>query len=229
MGSLKISGLKILIDKIDRDLIRDYRWHRNGGRLQTSINGKTHYLHRMIAERMGLNPDKWVFRKNGNHLDFRRSNLIDISPKQKSIRENALIDEWNIDFLGKYSWCLNSDGYLIAWVNGKMQSLHRLIAKRMGLDPSKQVDHIDRNLLNNYESNLREATHSQNGMNSEIQSNNTSGVTGVCWDKRTQKWLARISVNGKRIHLDYFKHKKDEIKVRKEAELKYFGEFANEG
>ena len=56
--------------------------------------------------------------------------------------------------------------------------------------------------------------------------NNTSGITGVSWDKRLQKWSVRLQVNGERIILGNYVNKNDAIKARLEAEKKYFGEFA---
>ena len=52
--------------------------------------------------------------------------------------------------------------------------------------------------------------------------NNTSGVTGVSWDKTFQKWNAYIMLKRKRKNLGYFKDKQDAINARKEAEEKYF-------
>ena len=49
---------------------------------------------------------------------------------------------------------------------------------------------------------------------------------GYCWNKLRNKWQAQIKINKKCIHLGYFIDKKDAIKARKEAEKKYFGEFA---
>lgn len=56
-----------------------------------------------------------------------------------------------------------------------------------------------------------------------IQSNNTSGYKGVCWNKKSNKWYAQIRVNKKRIHLGSFTNIEDAIKARKEAEEKYWG------
>jgi hypothetical protein len=62
-------------------------------------------------------------------------------------------------------------------------------------------------------------------MNKGIYKNNTSGTPGVVWDKRTDKWVAHIRKENKRITLGYFDNIEDAIKLRKEAELKYFGEY----
>lgn len=87
-------------------------------------------------------------------------------------------------------------------------------------------DHIDRNTLNCTRKNLRPSTHRENARNKSKHKYNTSGVTGVYWDKRLKKWFARICVNYKRIYLGYFNDKEDAIRVRLQAEAHYFKEFA---
>ena len=69
-------------------------------------------------------------------------------------------------------------------------------------------------------------TPSQNQMNSKLSSNNTSGVTGVYWVKKCNKWNANIKINNKYIHLGNFTDFDDAVKARKEAEQKYFGEYS---
>lgn len=52
-------------------------------------------------------------------------------------------------------------------------------------------------------------------------SENSSGVIGVSWNKTAKKWYARIGVDGKRINLGKFDNLDDAIQARKEAEDKY--------
>lgn len=87
------------------------------------------------------------------------------------------------------------------------------------------VDHINRNSLDNRKNNLRECTQADNCINKSIRSDSSSGVTGVTWYKKYNKWLARITVNKKRILLGYFDDKEEAIRARENAEKKYFGEF----
>lgn len=56
----------------------------------------------------------------------------------------------------------------------------------------------------------------------KIPKNNTSGHKGVSWDSSREKWSAYIHVQGKYIHLGRFDEKEDAIRVREEAEEKYF-------
>jgi len=51
---------------------------------------------------------------------------------------------------------------------------------------------------------------------------NTSGVKGVCWDKRRKKWLAQLDFKGEPVLRESFGNLEDAINARKEAEEKYF-------
>lgn len=54
---------------------------------------------------------------------------------------------------------------------------------------------------------------------------NTSGVTGVTWDKTRQKWAAQIIFKKKYYFLGRYTNKEDAIKARKVAEKKYHKNF----
>ena len=135
-------------------------------------------------------------------------------------RERTQIDIDDIKKIKKYKWYLGYDGYCRS--GDKPIYLHRII---MNCPNNKDIDHIDGKPLNNRKYNLREATNSQNMMNRKLQSNNTSGVTGVIWDKHKEKWRAQIKINNKNICLGRFINFDEAVQVRKDAEKEYFGEF----
>ena len=54
---------------------------------------------------------------------------------------------------------------------------------------------------------------------------NTSGVTGVYYDARRQKWVAEIMFQTKKYYLGRYTNKEDAIIARKEAEANIFGDF----
>jgi len=119
-------------------------------------------------------------------------------------------------------------GYMVVCIDGQgIKRVHKLVAFAFlnNYKNKKCVDHIDRNKLNNNILNLRYATHSENGQNRNKQKNNTSGVVGVRWDKNCNKWRAEIWANKKYLYLGLFVNFDDAVKIRKEAEVKYFGEF----
>jgi len=83
------------------------------------------------------------------------------------------------------------------------------------------VDHIDHDTLNNRLSNLRILKISDNNQNRKhLQRNNTSGITGVSWRKKEQKWRAQIQVNYKNIWLGYFDTKEEAAKAVTDAKKK---------
>jgi len=78
-----------------------------------------------------------------------------------------------------------------------------------------EIDHKDTNGLNNCWTNLRHATPTINKRNRHMPKNNTSGVTGVTWDKSRNKWKAFISfTSGKSTNLGRFTRKEDAVAAR---------------
>ncbi len=137
----------------------------------------------------------------------------------------AKIDIDDIEKVKKYKWYKNAHDYVESKQGKKRILLHELV---FGKKEGYIIDHINRNKLDNRKINLRYATISQNGMNKKIQSNNTSGYTGVYWDKSRDKWIASIQINSKQIYLGRYDDINDAIKARKDAEIKYFGKYARD-
>ena len=147
--------------------------------------------------------------------------------KDKNEKARAIIDLEDVEKVKKYKWGLMNEGYVNSKLkNGDTLMLHNYINNLEANGEWITSDHIDRNPLNNRRNNLRNATYSENNINQELRSQNTSGKTGVSWDKKNQKWHTYIGLNGHRVHLGYFDELCYAIKTRKEAEIKYFGEFS---
>lgn len=134
--------------------------------------------------------------------------------------EEFYFDLEDYDKIKSFYWYKNNDGYLLAYTKNKTLRMHKLFVD------SQYVDHINSNTSDNRKSNLRAATKSQNGMNRDLQSNNTSGAVGVYWHKQINKWVAYITINSEYIYLGSFSNFEDAVKARKEAEEKYFGEYS---
>lgn len=139
------------------------------------------------------------------------------------------IDYEMYDRIKEYTWFFNPGGYLMAKEKNSKKDIfmHRLIMDILD-KPELIVDHIKGKYTRNDNrlKNLRIATMAENVRNSGLQSNNTSGVIGVYWNKKEQKWKAQINYNYKRIFLGTFENFTDAVKARKEAEEKYFGEYS---
>jgi hypothetical protein len=104
--------------------------------------------------------------------------------------------------------------------------MHKLVAAKKRPPITGQVDHCNRNKLDNRRSNLRAATTSQSKANEGLRSTNKSGYRGVCWDRRDKAWRACIVVNRRQISLGYDQDKKAAAKAYNQAARKYFGVFA---
>ncbi len=141
--------------------------------------------------------------------------------------EKILINDEDKERCLNHSWhkVTNDSGSAIITsdINGITTSLGRYILNYNGpLD----IDHRDRNYLNNQKNNLRIATRQQNLANQPYYINNTSGYKGVTWHKKSKKWYAQIKVNRQHIHLGTFHDIKLAAKAYNDAAVKYFGEFA---
>lgn len=98
---------------------------------------------------------------------------------------------------------------------------HRLAYLYMTGAIPKIVNHKDHVMDNNKWSNLRGVDGKKKQQNQKIYKNNKSGITGVTWRSNRNKWIAMIVVTKKKIYLGCFENKKDAIKARKKAEIKY--------
>lgn len=72
-----------------------------------------------------------------------------------------------------------------------------------------EVDHIDRNTLNNQLSNLREVDRASNLRNRDKQQFCTSDYRCVDWNKSDKRWRVRVRVVGKRISAGNFTDEKN--------------------
>ena len=89
-------------------------------------------------------------------------------------------------------------------VLGKDYLAHRLAFIYMGEALPEQVDHLNRDSLDNRWKNLTASSQEQNMKNMSMKLNNTSGVTGVSWNKARLKWVAYVRVDGKLKYLGGF-------------------------
>lgn len=98
----------------------------------------------------------------------------------------------------------HSHGYGYVRVDGKSYLAHRLVWLLVYREWPDEIDHIDRDRMNNRLNNLRAVTRNENMHNQRMSKNNSSGYPGVCFHKQRNKYMANIGVNGKRTHLGLF-------------------------
>jgi hypothetical protein len=119
--------------------------------------------------------------------------------------KSALVDDEDFEMLNQWKWCCGK-GYAVRGIrDGKKMigvSMHRvIIAAKKG----EEVDHINRNRLDNRRKNLRIVTRSQNRRN--------GGGKGYHWSEVSQKWFAQIQINGKKKYLGLFTKESDARKA----------------
>ena len=96
----------------------------------------------------------------------------------------------------------DKDGYSQVGVNGRTEQYHRVVKcldLKEDIPPGIEVDHIDGIRTNNSPDNLRLVTTRENQQNRH--SHRAGRLVGARFDKRRDKWEAKILLNGKQRHL----------------------------
>lgn len=114
--------------------------------------------------------------------------------------------------------------------SGRQYQVHRIIWEmHNGEIPNGYfIDHINHNRIDNRIENLRLVTSGGNAKNRSRPNTNTSGVTGVHWNKRLNKWHVQINHEGKRKHIGLFDSIEKAAEARKDA-ISAFGYHKNHG
>lgn len=101
--------------------------------------------------------------------------------------------------IGELVGSLTNDGYLLVRLLGRQFNISHLVwLVEYGSWPQEDLDHRDQVRSNNHISNLREAAIPINQKNTRMQSNNTTGYTGVTFHKDAGKYAAEVEANRKR-------------------------------
>lgn len=171
-----------------------------------------------------------------NVVELQDSHGILKTTKRDETTSYFLFDLEDVEIIKLHKWYENQYGYLEARIfktdnpdlKHKTIRYHRLIMKMWGKDKQHiSVDHINGNTKDNRKYNLRIITNQNNTFNAKLSVGNTSGHKGISWDKRVQKYQAYIMVDYKKINLGYYIDINEAIKVRQEAELRYFGNYSS--
>lgn len=117
---------------------------------------------------------------------------IVLRARDGSERARALVDDEDFEWLSRHRWKLHAKGYVQRNYQRKgrwhMVRMHRVI---MGLESGdlRQVDHIDRNPLNNQRENLRIVRPEVQYQNQSVRPH-SSAYRGVSWTENGN-WQAK--------------------------------------
>src|SRR5262252_7788672 len=107
--------------------------------------------------------------------------------------------------VGQQAGSKNLRGYYYIGFEGKNYRSSRLAWLYMtGKWPQQEIDHINRKLDDDRWKNLRKASRAENNRNQVKRKDNTVGYTGVHWCNTWHKYIAQISIDGKRTKLGSF-------------------------
>ncbi len=148
----------------------------------------------------------------------------------------ALVDDEDYELVSEHKWygtvptnrgVVYAFGHqYLGYYNYKFVRMHRLI---LGLtDPKQQVDHINKNTLDNRRENLRICSNSQNSCNRDVK-NGISGFRGVYRNGKDcpqRPWKACITINRKLTGLGSFKTPEEAALAYDRAAIELHGEFA---
>lgn len=215
-------GTEFKIDKDDYARVSCYTWRYRRGQIEGCINRKNVQLSRFILN-IPQNNKKVYLREP---LDFRKQNLF--YGNRYTFYENYCavecfdgtqfmidLDDYNI--VSCYTWHCNN-GYIVGKVNKKEIKIHRFL---LNAQEGQEIDHINRNPLDNKRDNLRIISRSGNCVNRGKCSNNTSGRTGVYRVSGYDRYAAQLNIDGKRIYLGSYDTYEDACRIRELAEQKY--------
>lgn len=152
---------------------------------------------------------------------------IPLRARDGSIRAYAIVDANDAEWAMQYRWHV-VNGYVSRseYRGGgrKKSRIQRILMHRdlLGLVPFDgiEVDHRNRNRLDNRRSNLRTATRAEQVQNVSSRPGSSSQYRGVSWREDGQVWRAYIQVNGKNTYLGNFASEEEAAEVAREARLR---------
>ena len=129
--------------------------------------------------------------------------------------------------VGSISGCAGGNGRIYIKIDGKSYQAHRLAwLYTYGQFPETDIDHINLNPQDNRMSSLRLASRAENLANREKLAVNKCGFKGVSFHKASNKFVAQISFQGKKLYLGGYDTPEQASLVYQQKAIHFYGEFA---
>lgn len=177
----------------------------------TSNNGKT----LMISHPISYQKAKELIKYNSETGD-----LFWLPRNETHIKRPPSLKTWNTRYSNKKITTIDSKGYLFCSIFGKQYRAHRIAWLIYYGEWPNVIDHINGIKTDNRIVNMRSVNVQQNHMNQCISTKNTSGVTGVYFNKKNSLWCAQMKFKGHTYHLGSSKDFFEAICLRKSEERK---------
>lgn len=186
------------------------------------------------------------FSRNQNcgckNTEVKRERILDINQKKRKHNKIVvekdiakiyfkdggffIVDKTDKELVEKYYWNM-VQGYPVTQIKTieckkgrrKCVRVHKLLINN--LPQGLEVDHIDRNKLNNTRKNLRVVSHIENMHNVGMLSSNTSGYKNITLDKKYNRYLVSFRHNYKKYFIGRYKTIEEAIIARDNAYKKY--------
>ncbi|NCC26499.1 MAG: hypothetical protein EOM25_15065 [Deltaproteobacteria bacterium] len=127
------------------------------------------------------------------------------------VKEKASLSRWKPRSAFRQTKPDGESNRRFIWVGGKKLLVARvvwIIHNQQNIPEDREIDHINRDPLDDRPENLRLVDHSSNIRNSIKTKMNgktlSSKYPGVYWDTQNGKWKAHICIGGKLKHIGYF-------------------------
>ena len=173
------------------------------------------------------------YRKKLNQLHETINSTTDtanITKAQKDlISSGVLFDLSDFSLLGSFNyWCVTSDsrGYFRVTTNTDRKTIYLprvLLAAPEGL----QVDHINRNSLDNRRSNLRLCSARENAWNRTVKQTKQTELPKGITQLKSGNYRARLGYMGMYITVGTFSNLTDAVAALHTRRIKYHGEFSH--
>lgn len=147
------------------------------------------------------------FRPNGNRNEYINKGEyteLHILDEEGNTKVVVKVDNEDVDNLKKYSFRYEKDRYIKTVSHNKTKYIHRLVLNYNG---DLEIDHINRDKLDNRKSNLRIVDHKTNAMNKERNNN-----TCILKLERLKSKPFCLKIAGK--HIGYYKTLEEAKRVR---------------
>lgn len=129
--------------------------------------------------------------------------------------------------IGSQAGHVNTHGYRIITYRGEKYRSGKLAWLYMtGEWPTQEIDHDDRDKVNDRWSNLFDRSRSENALNRDLQSNNFSGTRGIHFDTGRGKWCVQVKKNNVTRFFGRYDDYDEAVIARDEAAVKLHGAFA---